>query len=129
METYRHSGAVPLTGLLRAVATGLVVAGVLGVVYSYLVVYIPIIYINFLVTCVFGLAIGWSVGRAAKSGKIQNTFLVGWLGFVFGLAGLYVAWGADLIARIGLEAGPWAFHPRVLLSYVQWFYENGAVGE
>ncbi len=128
MQTYQHSGAVPLTGLILAGATGLAVAAVLGVLYSYLVCWIPFVYVNIIVTCAFGVAIGWTVGRAAKAGKIRNTLVVGLLGLGFGLVGLYVAWGADLLARGGLKYGLLAFDPLVLLRYIRVFYENGFWG-
>ena len=128
METYRHSGSVPFTGLCRVVVTGVAIAGVLGAAYAYLVVYIPFIYINVIATGFFGLLIGLAVGRAGKAGRIRNTFAVRLLGFVCGVAGLYAAWGADLLARGGIEAGILAFHPAVLAAYLQVFYENGAWG-
>ena len=94
MVTYRHSGAMPPLGILLIVATGVVASCVLGVIYSFVRVYIPIIYFNFL----FALALGWAIGRtvilAAKTGKVRNTHLLGIYGAAFGLLALYAAWAS-----------------------------------
>lgn len=45
---YRHSGKAPILGLLLMGITGLIVTPILGVIYGYLLWYIPFIYINFL---------------------------------------------------------------------------------
>ena len=128
METYRHSGSVPLAGWMATSLAGFGTAIVLGAVYTYLVVYIPIVYVNFLATFVFGLAIGAVVGRTVRVGKIRNTFVAGWMGFLAALLGLYVAWAVDPVARFGLADAPLAWRPRVLLWYMQLFYQEGFWG-
>jgi len=130
MQTYRHSGAMSLPGIPITIAAGLLTAGVLGFVYSYAVVYIPLIYINVLLTFGFGFAIGAAVAWGANVGKIRNNFMAGAYGLAFGCAGLYVAWAADLLARAGVPFCIEVFYPSVLWDYMQFFYENGfwAVG-
>ncbi|MHC4405194.1 MAG: hypothetical protein ACYTG0_36575 [Planctomycetota bacterium] len=128
METYRHSGAVPLGGLALTILVGLVVAAVLGVVYTYAIVNIPIVYINFFVTCALGAAIGFAVGVAARAGKIRNTFVVGVLGLAIGVVGLYVAWAVDPTARgynPEIKDAATYFRPNELLGYMKVFYKDG----
>jgi hypothetical protein len=93
-------------------------------------VYIPIIYLNFLGTAGFGFIIGYLVKQAARAGRIRNRFVPAAIGFVSGLAGVYFAWGADLLARQGVGNLGFlaAFRPEILWSYIQWFYENGQWG-
>ena len=55
MRTYQHSGIVPPTGALLALAAGCAVAPFLGVAYSFSFYYIPFVYLNFLLAC--GLAL------------------------------------------------------------------------
>jgi len=69
MELYRHSGKIGLAGPLLVTLCGSLTAVVLGVVYSYFIVYVPLIYLNFVANAVFGFAIGGAVGWAAKSGR------------------------------------------------------------
>ncbi|MGE5193368.1 MAG: hypothetical protein ACM3U2_12815 [Deltaproteobacteria bacterium] len=131
---YRHSGIVPLGGLVQTVFAGLGSAISIGFVYSYAMVYIPIIYLNFLGTAGFGFIVGYLVKQSARAGKIRNRFVPAAVGFVSALAGLYFAWGADLLARQGVPGNLGflaAFNPEVLWDYMQWFYENGqwAIGQ
>jgi hypothetical protein len=133
METYRHSGAISLLGILLATTAGIAAAVVLGVVYSFAVVYIPIVYINALLTFCFGWAMGQAVGWGAKAGKIRNPFVATAYGFLVGLIGIYVAWGTDFLARVIIPQHIQihyisAFYPSVLMGYIKIFYEKGAWG-
>jgi hypothetical protein len=132
MQLYRHSGTMPLIGIPVVVVVGAIAAGILGFAYSFATVYCPVVYGNFLLTALLGLGIGWAVAMGTRLGKIRNAYVAGTYGLAFGLVGLYVAWAADLIARIGGQGGPgWlelaqvAFQPSVLWEYIQVFYDRG----
>jgi hypothetical protein len=128
---YRPSGIVPIGGLLQTLFAGLGSAISIAVAYSYAMVYIPIIYLNFLGTFCFGFVIGYLVKQSARAGRIRNRVVPAAIGFVSGLAGVYFAWGADLLARQGAPGNLGflaAFRPQILWSYIQWFYENGQWG-
>ncbi|MBN1911492.1 MAG: hypothetical protein JW818_17245 [Pirellulales bacterium] len=128
MEYYRHSGAVSPVGLVMTFLAGLATACVLAIVYSLLIVHVPFIYVNFLATAGFGVAIGMAIGHTAKAGKIRNPMVIGVFGLIFGLMGLYIAWGVDLIARVGFPDYVLAFHPRWLAHHIAIFYEEGYWG-
>jgi hypothetical protein len=133
METYRHSGAISPVGIILASTAGIAVAVVLGVAYDFAVVYIPIIYINALLTFGFGWLMGMAVGWGAKKGKIRNPFVATAYGFLIGLIGLYVAWGTDFLARVVIPDGLkvnylTAYSPNVIWGYMEIFYEKGAWG-
>ena len=53
MRHYQHSGAVPLLGVLLALVVALL-SSILGVLYAYLVVWIPLIYVSFFISVGFG---------------------------------------------------------------------------
>ena len=130
MERYSHSGTVTASGLLLMPLAGLVTAGVLAVVYSVIIVHVPFIYANFLATAAFGFATGYTIGRAAKIGKIRNPLVAGLFGLVFGLVGLYIAWAADFIIRFELPQDDYlvAFRPGMLSEYIAVFYDQGFWG-
>ena len=76
MEVYKHSGAVSFLGLLITATAGVLTAGVLGFIYTYLLRYIPYIYVKFFVTAGFASAIGLAVGLGSKTGKLRNKVFV-----------------------------------------------------
>ena len=57
MQTYSHSGAVPVIGGLLTVAAGILAAAILAPIYAYSFHYIPIIYLNVFITLAFGAGI------------------------------------------------------------------------
>ena len=124
---YRLSGIVPVGGLVQTLFAGMGSAISIGVVYSYAMVYLPIVQVHFIGTGAFGLIVGHLVQRSARAGRIRNRFVPAVIGFASGVAGLYFAWGADLLARMGIPPNGFviAFKPQVLWLYVQWFNENG----
>jgi hypothetical protein len=125
MNVYRHSGKITLVGIPLTVSLGVITAAVLGLVYSYIIVYDPIIYLNALCTVLFGLATGWAVATGARIGKIRNPYLAGAYGLLFGCAGLYFAWVADYWARTESPFELAAFEPSELKDYITFFYDNG----
>ena len=125
MQTYKHSGRVPVAGLLWSLMVGGATAALLGVVYAYATNYIPLVYINFLLTIGYGAAIGGAVGAGARMGRVRNLPVVVSGGVLMGLVGLYVAWAFDPMARFGFSP---VFDPLALYAYVQVFYENGFWG-
>lgn len=128
MTTYRHSGVMPIAGVLRGILVGGVAAIGLGALYALAVHYIPIVYVSILATLCCGGGIGWAVGASARSGKIRNTLGVGLLGFVCGTTGLYVAWGTTALALTRFQLGSAAFHPRTIAAIVEFLFENGSWG-
>jgi hypothetical protein len=127
MPIYRHSGKTPLAGLTLATLAGLATAIVLGVAYSYAIVYCPIVYLNALLTFLYGCAIGVVVSWAAKTGHVRSRLMPSVIGVTCALIGLYVAWGTDRIARFGIPPGGVTipFELDELRGYIEFFYANG----
>ncbi len=126
---YRHSGVVPISGLIQTSFAGLGTAISLGAIYGYAAAWSPIIYLNLALTAGFGFVMGWLINRSARAGRIRNPLAPAAIGFVSSLAGLYFAWAGDMCARASLLQNGnifMALDPRVMLHYMEWFYENGA---
>lgn len=128
VDYYQHSGKAPLIGWLLAAAAGVPMAIVGGVIYAFATVYIPIIYLNFLLTFIFSISIGLAVSWGAKRGHVRSPNIVGTIAGCAAIIGMYAAWGADMLARVGAENVPsvWScFEPEELWAYVKAFYEQG----
>ncbi len=98
---YRHSGKAPILGLILIGIVGLIVTPILGVIYGYLLWYIPFVYINFFVVLGYAFGIGLILSKMAKTGKIRNMFLLGLAGLFFGLLAEYIGWVSWLAALVG----------------------------
>jgi len=98
---YRHSGKAPVLGLLMIGIAGFVAIPILGVIYGYLLRYIPFIYINFFIVLGYAYAISFVISKVAKFGKVRNMFLIGLAGFFFGVLADYIGWVSWIAAMIG----------------------------
>ena len=98
---YRHSGKAPVIGLLLIGIAGFVAIPILGVIYGYLLRYIPFIYINCLIVLGYAYAISFVISRVAKYGKVRNMILIGLAGLFFGLLADYIGWVSWIAAMIG----------------------------
>jgi hypothetical protein len=129
MQTYSHSGGVPVVGGVATVLAGVVAAVLGGFVYGYAFYYIPIIFLNILVTLAFAAGIGMAVAVAARAGKVRNNLFVGTIGLLATFLGMYVYWGAYCWALLGIgEVGLFAFTPMGLIAFGQELFENGSWG-
>jgi hypothetical protein len=92
---YKHSGMVGCAGPFFLTIIGTVAAIVAGIIYGYAVFYIPIVYFNFLLTILLGMAVAFALRFAGKLGKVRHIGVMALFGFVLGLVAKYsgsVAW-------------------------------------
>lgn len=92
-QYYNPSGKFSPLAFLFWILTALIALPILAVVYAYAIWYIPIPYLNFFITAIFGFLIGLVISTLViKLGKVRN----GKLAFVFCLFGaltaLYIHW-------------------------------------
>ena len=127
MYHYEHSGAVPILGLLLTLSAAVLLMPV-GVVYTYLIVWIPLVYVNFFVSVGFGAVLGLAIGFAARLGKIRNTLVVGVLGVAAAVPAYYAAWMVDPLARLGLQNGVILMDPEATYAWMRWLFNNGSWG-
>jgi hypothetical protein len=127
MESYRPSGAFSPLGILLSSTAGITAAVLLGVLYSYMMVNISATKLHVLAPICLGGGIGAAVAWGAKFGKIRNVFVACAYGFICGLIGVYVAWGADRLARMQVPNNVHvdyvaAFAPHVVIGHIKQSY-------
>ncbi len=91
-EHYQHSGKVGLMGLVAGTAAAFVAGPILGTVYAVAIAFIPIIYVNIILTALFGAAMGFVITKAMKLGKVRNTGVVMAGAFLGTCVAHYVGW-------------------------------------
>lgn len=123
---YKHSGKFGVHGPLLAVLAAVVVGYPLGILYAYLVKWIPFIYLNFFITVGYGLAFGFMTVPLLKFAKVRNGIIALLTGLAVGLCAAYFSWNGFLHAV--------AKEPPALISFAQlsrlmkYLYENGSWG-
>jgi hypothetical protein len=136
MQVYKHSGAVPALGAIKALIAGSLTAMTLGVVYAFVFYYIPYVYLNFLMAIAVGVGSGYVVGQAALHGKIRNISVVGGIALLATLAGIYAEWGATIYAmyptselpQLWAKAGLKPFLPQSILLLMVELFDKGSWG-
>jgi hypothetical protein len=127
---YRHSGQFSLTGLVIGLTVTSIVGSALAFIYAYALIYIPLIYINALLTLGFGIALGFIAAGFISLFKIRNTRQACIMTFLGVLAAYYMVWVFWMIAHIHGElpnASAWALakHPGSVWRLMLIFNENG----
>lgn len=134
MSVYRHSGRVPVVGLILCSLVFLPLALVGGALYSAAMVFLPFIKLKWLISLLFASGVGIVVGKTCEKVKVRNR------GFVMlaavatmGIA-YYVSWG---VQRFWLVVGELGFDgaleqvgfvdllPLSLAAWVTWLFDNG----
>jgi len=124
LEVYRHSGKFTTQGLLLPIAAAAVVGYPLGLAYAYLIRWIPIAYVNMLVTAGYGFVFGWLTQRLLKSGRVRNKALAGLCGAIAGLIGLYWNWNGHV--HLLFSDKIWFFRPDQIVRAMGYLYEHGS---
>jgi len=124
---YRHSGKAPVMGLILIGIAGFVAVPILGLIYGYLLRYIPFIYINILIVLGYAYAVSFVISRVAKYGKVRNMLLIGLAGFFFGVLADYIGWVSWIAAMIGEPSYLVAFFfPLDVVAIIQEIAKEGA---
>ena len=123
-EVYRHSGKFGLHGPLLTLAIAAVAAFPLGFVYSYIVRWIPFIYVHVFATAGYGFAMGLVAGYGLRLGKVRNTTVAFLTAMVAGIIALYFAWSAHINATF--HGAPILATPGEVLVAMRHLYEEGS---
>lgn len=129
MQTYSHSGAVPIGGAISTLVVATVTAIVGGMVYAYAFYWVPFVYVNCLLTMGYGIVIGSAVAIMARRGKIRNNLFLRVAAQQTALVGIYFYWAAYMWALVGIgNVGLTAFWPPALFSFAELLFDQGSWG-
>ena len=92
MDIYKLSGKASPLGVLKAFSWGVLAACVSSFIYGVFTYYIPTIYLLWLPTLAYVLALGGCIGAAAMKEQIRNTRVATVLSFGLGLLAVYLSW-------------------------------------
>lgn len=95
---YKHSGKTNTLGLFLVPLFGILGAAILSIVYAYATVYIPFVYLNFLITIGYGFAIGQLIILGAEAGKVRNLKMVLFFGIITAIFAEYFNWVSWIFA-------------------------------
>ena len=104
LNYYKPSGKISPLAFVILLLVCAVIMPILGVIYAYATWYIPIVYINFLITIVFGISISFVIGHLLiKLGKIRNYRLSVLFAIIASLVAYYSQWvvWVDLVLNSG----------------------------
>jgi len=105
---YVPSGKFSPSSFLYFILTAIIILPILAVIYTYLVWYIPFIYINFLITAGFGFGVGMALQYLAINiGKVRNPNLAVLFGVLGSFIAMYFSWAiwVDLVINAGESYG------------------------
>lgn len=152
---WEPSGRFTATGLLRGLLWGSLWGALAGFIYSYSILYLPLIELNIAALVVFALVVGAATALALRGGRVQHRPAVMAVAAVTALLSLYFAWAVWLKALFhrndfplpltGLLAHPsimwqvivavngkgaWSFHgwsPTGIPLWIVWALEAAAI--
>ena len=107
-QYYTPSGRFSPISFILWLGTAAIALPILSFIYAYAIWYIPIPYLNFIITGIFGLAIGIVVSRIVlRIGKVRNGKLAFVFAFFAALTALYIHWAVwvDLVFNISGTIG------------------------
>lgn len=131
-KLYQHSGKIGFSPLLLIFA-GIPLIILLSIIYSYLVLYIPISgYITILLLAGFAFGITMIVSRLAGIGKCRSAIAITIFGALAGFVALYFAWVSFLYALFArfapaeeVTVAQLILNPFMLYNAVMFVNENG----
>lgn len=123
---YKHSGKFGIHGPLLALSAGAGAALPLGLAYSYLIKWIPFIYLNFLLTAGYGFIFGWLTSVLLKFGKVRNNPVALLCSIGVGLLAWYGSWIGCVRALV--NGAPWLLTPGQIIRVMQVLLQEGSWG-
>ncbi|MBX7192757.1 MAG: hypothetical protein K1X94_11895 [Sandaracinaceae bacterium] len=129
LRPFVSSGKTPVLGVVGGVLAGTLAALVLSVVYAYGTIYIPIVQVEFLLTVIFGAAVGASTAGVMHQQKVRSRTIVIATAFVLGVFAWAFSWlpwlyGTFQRFEIPITVGE-VFDPLFLGGAISRVYETG----
>jgi hypothetical protein len=123
---YKHSGKFGVHGPVLALAASALLAFPLGLAYSYLIKWIPFIYLNFLATIGYAFVFGLMTAFLMKLGKVRNGPVALLSGVGAGLLAWYGSWNGCVHALASQV--PWLLAPREVVAVMKILFKQGSWG-
>jgi len=123
---YKHSGKFGIHGPLLALMAAVIAAFPLGLAYSYLIKWIPFIYLNFLITAGYGFVFGLLTSVLMKFGKVRNNAVAFISSVGVGLIAWYGSWNGCVHALV--DGVPWLLTPGQILRVMKVLLQEGSWG-
>lgn len=89
---YRHSGKYSIGGAIYALVVGSVIMCFCAFLYAYIIVYVPLVYVNALVTAGFGVLVGFTCATLLKRKKVRSDAVAVALTLVLTAVAYYYSW-------------------------------------
>jgi hypothetical protein len=106
LNNYKHSGRITLFGVTAAAVAGLAAGFPLAFIYAWGLIRISDQHLSGIATLAYGALIGAIVWLVARSGKVRNVQIVGFLAVCAATASFYWSWAfwvSDIFNNIGPE--------------------------
>jgi len=106
MNSYKHSGRITFLGVIAAAVAGLAAGFPLAFIYAWGIIRISEEHLSGMATMAYGASIGAIVWLVARSGKVRNVQIVGFLAVCAATASFYWSWAfwvRDILDPIGQE--------------------------
>ena len=126
MQTYSHSGTIPVAGGIYTPLIGLTTAGVAGFIYAYAFYWIPIGLLRLVLLGIYCLVVGMTICVTANRARIRSPLFVTIVAVVCTTFGLWIYWGAYRWAKEGAGVGLAAWSPNELAQFGQRRFEEGS---
>lgn len=123
---YRRSGKFGIHGPVLALLAGAVVALPLGLAYSYLIKWIPFIYLNFLITLGYGFIFGFMTSLLMRFGKVRNNAVALVCSASVALLAWYGTWNGCVHSLV--NGAPLLVTPGEMLAFMKVLIEHGSWG-
>ncbi len=125
---YKPSGKVNPISILYLLLAICIAVPILAFIYTYAILYIPLIYLNFL--CLAGIAfgLGFIANFVIGLGKVRNTMIAIIFGLLVGIAGLYASWVIWLGYHFEQEYMSIAFDLEALINEIEFANQQGTWG-
>ena len=120
---YKLSGKAPLASTVAVLGGMGTMSVVLGAVYGMAVFYIPIVYLNVLLTLGMAFGVGWGVLSLGKMLKVRSALVLAVVALVCGLAAEYAACAGWIYAVT--QRQHIVIDPATVWRALQYFAEDG----
>jgi hypothetical protein len=134
MNSYKHSGRITFFGVIATAVAGLAAGFPLAFIYAWGIIRISEEHLSGMATLAYGALIGAVVWLVARSGKVRNVQIVGFLAVCAATVSFYWSWAfwvrniLDPIGQEELSAFAFMQQPHALWEQIKLINQEGTWG-